>query len=455
MPTVQILDRCTVVTVNPERRVIPDGAVAWDDSGAICSVGPSDEIRAAHPDADAIDAEGRVAFPGFVNVHTHTVLTMLRGLAEDLGPHSLYGQMYPMKSILTPEDRYTMGMLGCVEALRFGTTTITENYEGSTDVAPAIEQLGMRGVISEIVNDAVMTDIRQGEYRFSEEQADRQLQRSLDQIESWHGAASGRIICQVSAHAPDTCSRGLLERLVEISDQRGLGRHIHLAQTPKEVSQVELLQGMRSAELLDATGYLSPRTIAAHCIHIQPHEIEMIGRSGTTVAHCAVINGKRGKAAPIMGLEAVGANIALGSDNMSEDMVDVTRHAMYANRVREDIGTLPSSHDVIEWLTINGARAVGLADQIGSLEPGKQADITVVDFRKPHLAPVFDPVANFAHNAIGADVEMVFVGGRQLVGDGDVLTIDSGDVVQEAQERAEHFWRRFEDRFGGTVMAER
>lgn len=455
MPAIQVLDRCTVVTVDPERRIIPNGALAWDESGEIVSVGTSGEVTAAFPEAETIDARGRVAFPGFVNIHTHTVLTMLRGLAEDLGPHSLYGQMYPMKSILTSEDRYTMGLLGCLEALRFGTTTITENYEGSTDVAPAIEQLGMRGVISEIVNDAVMTDIRRGDYRFSEDQADRQLQRSLDQIEAWHGAAGGRISCQVSAHAPDTCSRELLERLVEISDQRELGRHIHLAQTPKEVSQVELLHGMRSAELLDATGYLSERTIAAHCIHIQPHEIELIGGSGTTVAHCAVINGKRGKSAPIMGLEAAGANIALGTDNMSEDIVDVTRHAMYANRVREDIGTQPSSHDVVDWLTINGARAVGLEDHIGSLEPGKQADITVVDFRRPHLTPVFDPVANFAHNAIGADVEMVFVGGRQLVRDGEVRTVDTDDVVQEAQERAEYFWRRFEERFGGTVMAKR
>ncbi len=175
MPSVHILDQVTVVTVNPERTVHHDGAIAWDETGAILAVGPADDVHAAHPVATVISAPGRVAFPGFVNVHTHTVLTMLRGLAEDLGPHSLYGQMYPMKALLTPEDRYAMGLLGCVEALRFGTTTITENYEGSTDVAPAIEQLGMRGVISEIVNDADMTAIRRGEYRFSEEQAERQL----------------------------------------------------------------------------------------------------------------------------------------------------------------------------------------------------------------------------------------------------------------------------------------
>ncbi len=119
MSPLHILDRCTVVTVNPRREVIGNGAIAWDDAGLIVSVGTSDEVCRAHPQAAVIGGHGRVAFPGFVNVHTHTVLTMLRGLAEDLGPHSLYGQMYPMKSILTPADRYTMGLLGCVEALRF------------------------------------------------------------------------------------------------------------------------------------------------------------------------------------------------------------------------------------------------------------------------------------------------------------------------------------------------
>lgn len=451
---VQMIVNATVVTVDPQRTIHRDGAVAWDDAGTLVAIGPTDEVRAAHPDAEVIDARGRVIFPGFVNVHTHTVLTMLRGLAEDLGPHSLYGQMYPMRSVLTSEDRYTMGMLGCVEALRCGTTTITENYEGSTDVAPAIEKLGLRGVISEIVNDAAMGEIRRGEYRFSDEQGERQLQRAMDQIETWHGAADGRITCQISAHAPDTCSRELLERLVEISDQRDLGRHIHLAQTPKEVDQVERTHGQRSGEFLASTGFLGPRTIAVHCIHIQPHEVELIGRAGTNVAHCAVINARRGKAAPIMALDAAGANIGLGSDNMSEDIVDVMRHALTANRVRESIGTLPHSQDVIEWLTINGARAVGLDDRIGSLEVGKQADVTVVDFRKPHLTPAFDHVANFVHCGIASDVEMVFVGGRQLVRDGQILTVHVDDVITEAQSRAEDFWRRFQSQFGGTVMAE-
>jgi 5-methylthioadenosine/S-adenosylhomocysteine deaminase len=449
-----IIDGGGVVTVDSQRTVHRQAAIAIEGD-RIAAIGPSDEVRRAYPDAEVIDARGKVAFPGFVNLHTHTILTILRGLAEDQGGHSLYGQMYPMKSILTRDDRYTLGLLGCVEALRSGTTCIVENYEGATDVAPAIQQLGVRGVLSENVNDAVMVEIRRGRYEFSEEQGQRQLQAGVDLVEQWHGAENGRITCQLAAHAPDTCSRGLLETIVRLSEELNVGRHVHLAQTPQEVAQVEAREGMRSVEYLASTGYLGPRTIAAHCHFIRPNEVELIGRSGTNVAHCAFISAKRGKIAPIMALQAAGANIGLGSDNMSEDMVEVVRLALIVNRVREAHGSLPSSHDVLEWLTIGGARAVGLDHEIGSLEVGKKADIVLVDYRKAHMAPVFDPVANFVHVGLSSDVDTVFVDGRLLLRDGVVLTADEQEVIEAGQRQAEGFWRRFSQQFGGTVMVGR
>jgi len=448
-----ILERCGVVTVDPERTVHKEASIAID-AGRIATIGAPDDIARQYPEAETIDMAGKIAFPGFINIHTHTVLTILRGLAEDQGGNSLYGQMYPMKSILTPEDRYTLGMLGCVEALRFGTTTITENYEGATDVAPAIQKLGMRGVLSENVNDAVMLEIRRGRYEFSEEQGERQLQTAVDLVERWHGAEDGRILCQMAAHAPDTCSRAILERIRDIAEQRNLGLHIHIAQTQREVDQVELREGMRSVEFLHSAGFLGPRTIGAHCVFIRPNEIQMLGQTGTTVAHNALINAKRGKVAPVMALEAAGANIALGSDNMSEDMSGVVRAATVVNRIREGHGSIPGSHDTLEWLTMGGARALGLDHEIGSLEVGKKADITLVDFRKPHLRPVFDPVANFVHNGLASDVDTVIVDGRILVRGGEVLTVNVDDVLDAGQQQAEAFWQRFESAFGGSVMPE-
>jgi 5-methylthioadenosine/S-adenosylhomocysteine deaminase len=212
----RIIDNCGVVTGDAQRTIYNEGAAIAIDGDRIVAIGTSEEIRRQYPDAGVVDMRGKIAFPGFVNLHTHTVLTVLRGLAEDQGPHSLYGQMYPMKSVIQDEHRYALGMLGSLDTLRSGTTTMVENYEGSTSVAPAVQKLGIRAVISEVANDAVMVNIRRGRYEFSEEQGEQQLNAVADLVENWHGAEDGRITCQVSAHAPDTCSRDLLQKVIQL-----------------------------------------------------------------------------------------------------------------------------------------------------------------------------------------------------------------------------------------------
>lgn len=452
----KIIEGCGVVTVDAARTIHSEASIVID-SDRIAAIGSVDDMRQQYPQAQFIDARRKVAFPGFVNIHTHTVLTMLRGSTEDLGAgSSLYGQMYPMRRVSTAEDRYALGMLGCLEGLRFGTTTIVENYQGSTDVVPAIKQLRMRAVVSEMVNDAVMADIRKGRYEYSAEQADRQMQTAVDLIDRWHGAENGRITCQVSAHAPDTTTRPVLEMLRDFAEQRDLGLHIHLAQSPREVAQVEAREGMRPVEFLASTGYMTPRTVAAHCIYVRPEEIQLIGASGMTVAHCAVVFAKGGVVGPIMGMQAAGANIALGSDNMSEDMIEVARVAMIANRIREMHGSLPqrpNSEEVLEWMTINGAKALGLDHEIGSLEVGKKADIVLIDTRRPHLTPFYNPVTELIHYGLSSDVDTVYVDGEVLVEDGKVLVVDELEVIGAAQRQADDFWRRFEAMYGSRVMS--
>jgi 5-methylthioadenosine/S-adenosylhomocysteine deaminase len=451
----KILNNIGVVVGDAERTVYNEGAAIAIDGDRIAAVGKSDDIAIQYPDAEVLDLRGKIAFPGFVNLHTHTVLTVLRGLAEDQGPHSLYGQMYPMKSVIQDEHRYALGMLGSVDTLRSGTTTMVENYQGSTAVAPAVQKLGIRGVISEVANDAVMVNIRRGRYEFSEEQGERQLQAVADLVETWHGADNGRITCQVSAHAPDTCSREMLQKVIALGEKYDVGLHIHLAQTQPEVAQVQAREGMRSVEFLDSVGFLGPRTVAAHCVFINANEIQLLGRSRTSIAHNSLMNARRGKAAPAMHLEAAGANIGLGSDNMHEDMVSVLRTALVMNRVREGDGSIPDSYHVLDWLTMGGARALGMEDQIGSLEPGKKADITLIDFRQPHLQPLIDPVVNFVHNGHARDVDMVLVDGEVVVRDGKTVNVDEQDVIDHANEMARDFWTKFQAEFGGTVMPER
>lgn len=454
----KIFAHCHVVTVDADHTEYSNGAIAIENE-RIAAIGPSETICQRYPDAEIIDARGKVAFPGFINIHTHTVLTLLRGSCEDLGGGgALYGQMFPMRRILNQQDRTTLGLLGCVEALRFGTTCLVENYEGSTDVVPSIDQLKIRGVVSEIVNDGVMHRIAVNKYEYSMEQAHQRMQAAVDQVEKWHGHDNGRIQCQMSAHAPDTCTREVLEMVRDEAEKRDLGLHIHLGQSPREVAQVEAREGMRSVEFLETTGFLGPRTIAAHCIQVMPNEVAILGKTGTTVAHCAFVFAKQGYMAPILGLEGAGANIALGSDNMSEDMLQVMRTALTGNRIRESgvrnasLPPRPSSYQLLEWMTINGARALGMDHEIGSLEAGKKADITIIDYRKPHLTPRYDPVGMLSHYALSSDVDTVVVNGEILVEDGVVKVIDELEVVDAAQEQADDFWRRFEAEYGSRVV---
>jgi 5-methylthioadenosine/S-adenosylhomocysteine deaminase len=455
---VRILDGCHVVTVDAERTEYSDGAIAIDGA-RIAAVGDREDVKRQYPDAEIIDARGKVAFPGFVNIHTHTVLTMLRGSCEDLGGGgALYGQMYPMRRILNAEDRTTLGLLGCVEALRFGCTTIVENYQGARDVVPSLAKLKVRGVASEIVNDGIMHKIGAGQYEFSMEQAHQQMQTSIDMVEKWHNTENGRITCQLSAHAPDTCTREVLEMVRDEAEKRDLGLHIHLAQSPREVAQVEAREGMRPIEFLESTGFLGPRTIAAHCIQTMPHEVTILGRTRTNIAHCAFVFAKGGSVGPIMGLAGAGANIALGSDNMSEDMIQVMRSSMIGNRIRESgvrnavLPPRPSSYEILEWMTIGGAKALGMENEIGSLEQGKKADITMLDYRKLHLTPKYDPVGALSNYAISSDVDTVIVDGEVLVESGAVKIIDETEVIEAAQKQADDFWKRFEAEYGGRVL---
>ncbi len=294
----RLIAGATVVTMDPERRVLPGAAIALHDD-RIAAVGSAADLARANPGAERLEAAGMVAFPGFVNLHTHTSLTVLRGRAEDLGGDSLYGQMFPLRDMLGPDQRYALGMLGLSESVRFGSTTSVENYAGTAHVARAAERLGVRAVISETVNDAVLTRVRQGSYTFSEEQGERQLAAGVALVEAWHGKAKGRILCHMSAHAPDTCSSEILQRVKEEAQRLGVGITIHLAQTAEEVAQVERMHGCRSVELLDRLGFLGPEVVAGHCIHVNQAEIEILGRTRTAVSHNAAINAKRGKIAPV------------------------------------------------------------------------------------------------------------------------------------------------------------
>ena len=430
-----------VVTMDPERRVLPSGAVAVSGN-RIVAVGDAAEVERACTPVRRIAASGRMVLPGFVNLHSHTGLTIMRGIGEDKGSASLYPPVTTVWDIMGPEDIHALSSLGFYELLRFGSTTVVENFRHMGAVADAAERLGVRAVLSEIVSDVDQPGIAAHGYRFDSRLGDAALGRGLELADRWHGRAGGRLTVQLSPHAPDFCSRELLETIAGEARRRGLQITLHVAQTPREVEQVRRLHGRGSVELLDEIGMLGPHVIGAHCIYVSESEIARLAASGTGVAHNASINAKRGRITPAVEILERGGTVGLGTDNYHGNISEAWKFAISGARVRTGDALRLTPMQVLEMATVNGARALGRLHELGSLEPGKLADVVVVDLQRPHFYPLIEPVGALVHNMVGNDVETVIVDGVVRMSDRRIPGIDLAAVRAEAQAAGEEVWSR-------------
>ncbi|MFN8558129.1 MAG: amidohydrolase family protein [Dehalococcoidia bacterium] len=219
---------------------------------------------------------------------------------------------------------------------------------------------------------------------------------------------------------------------------------MHLAQSRAELEQVRNLHPGTSAEYLKEYGFVGPDVIAAHWSFCNGDDIALLADTNTSIAHCPTSSSRRGTSggAPIPQIEDAGVNISLGTDNMSEDMFEALRFGLMLNRGKRGNGERPAPADLFRWATRNGARALGREDDLGSLEPGKKADLCIVNVRKAHLTPMLNPLATLVHYGQGSDVEAVMVDGA-VMQDGKVLTMNEDDVIRNAQEAAAAAWKRF------------
>ena len=437
-----LLTELTVITVDPSMTVIHDATIAVT-GGRITWVGPGHAWPAATPAARTLALPGRVACPGFVNVHTHAILTMVRGVAEDLGFAPAYTPGIPHGHDVTPDEAVALARLGATEALLFGSTLINDTYVHADLTLPAMADLGGRVFNCGRIHDADFSLIGDGRWEHRREIGAATLGEALALAERWHGAFDGRAGVQLSAHAPDTCSDDLLREIARAAAAKGLRVNTHLAQSRTEVEQVGRRSGCTPAQLLEDVGLLNDRLIAAHCIHMDQTDIARCGRAGIHVAHVPKGNATGGAIAPTSALRRAGARLTLGSDNMHADMVEVMRWALAVGRVQEGrVNDFWQPADVLRMATIDGARAMGQDERIGSIEVGKQADIVVLDFRRPHLVPCENALGNLVHVAQGRDVEHVFVDGRQVVAGGRPVLADLDVILGEASRASRALWQR-------------
>jgi 5-methylthioadenosine/S-adenosylhomocysteine deaminase len=432
----------TIITVDGAMTVIEDGAIGIS-GGRLSWIGPRASLPPGATARRRLALPGRVATPGLVNVHTHAILSMVRGVAEDLGFAPAYTPGIPHGHDVTPDEAVALARLGACEALLFGSTLVNDTYVHTDLTLPAMADLGMRVFACGRIHDADFSLIGDGRWEYHTAIGERTLGEAIALAERWHGKADGRIGVQLAAHAPDTCSDALLRRIAATSSQLDLRVNTHLAQSRTEVEQIRRRCGKTPPQLLEEVGLLNERLLAAHCIHMDDDDIARCGRAGIHVAHIPKGNATGGTIAPTSRLRRAGARITLGTDNMHADMVEVMRWALSIGRIQEGrVDAFWQPEDVLRMATIDGARAMGLDHEIGSLELGKRADIVVFDFRRPHLVPCVDPLGNLVHVGQGRDVEHVFVDGAHLVEHGRPLLADVDRIMAEAQRAALGLWQR-------------
>ncbi len=441
----KLIHNALVVTVDAQWNIWQKGAVAVEN-GRIAAIGPEDEITGAFGGFERLNAGGKLVLPGFVNGHSHTALAGLRSITEDLGRRSLYDVYGPFEELMSEGDTLLMAMLGTAETIKSGTTCLVENYSEIAPLVGFLNDTGIRAVVSDMIRDADWLGLKQRTYRFDPKVGEKNLQRAVDLVEKWHGHDDNRITCQLSPHAPDLCSAELLRQIREAADNLNVRVHTHLCQNPMEVEQTLRREGKTPVEFLDSVGLVSPRVIGAHCFLADAAAVSTLGRSGFNVAHCPGIAARRGYSPPVWQLKQSGANVILGSDNMTGDMMEAMRLALVIARVKYGEDTAMNSAECLRAATINGARALGLENEIGSLEPGKRADIIMIDLRKAHLVPVLDPVVDIVHYGLASDVDTVMVNGRLLMENRRLKTIDEQNLIIDAQRAGERLWEEFQRR---------
>ena len=374
-----------------------------------------------------INGKGKILMPGFVNTHTHLSMTLLRGIADDMALDTwLNDNIWPMEAHLNKEYCYAGALLGALEMIKSGTTTFSDMYFYMDGVAQAVEESGIRGVLSYGMIDFGIEEKRENEFK-----------ENISLIKNFNNTADGRITTMFGPHSCYTASVDLLERVRKEANKYDVGIHIHMNETLKEINDVgEAHDNKRPFELLDSIGFLGDDVVAAHCVWLDENEMKLIKDNGVSVSHNPCSNMKLASgSAPVGELLDKGINVALGTDGASSnnnlDMFDEMKFASLLSKVSTLNPSVLNANEVINMATINGAKALNL--DVGSIEVGKKADLILVDTNTPNMTPSSAIIAsNLVYSANGSNVDTTICNGQVLMENKKVLTIDEEDVLAKA-----------------------
>jgi 5-methylthioadenosine/S-adenosylhomocysteine deaminase len=399
-----------VVPICPAGAVLSAHAVAMG-AGKIIDTLPAETAIARFPGAKQILLPRHVLLPGLINLHTHAAMTLLRGYADDMALMPwLETRIWPAEMKLVSPDFVRDGtLLACAEMLLGGVTCMNDMYFFPEAAAEAVHTARMRAALGIIVME------------FSSPYAadpDDYLAKGLRLRDKLKGEA--RFSFTIAPHAPYTVSDKTFEKALTFSDELGLPVHVHVHETADEVRQGIEQNGIRPLQRLQNLGLLTPALIAVHAVHLNDQEIALLAEHGCSVAHCPTSNMKLASGiAPVQQMLAAGINVGLGSDgaasnNRLDMFAEMRLAALLAKAATGDATALPA-FTALEMATINAARALGLDQHIGSIEPGKEADLVAVEIDGPGLSPCYDPVSHLVYAAGRENVSHVWVAGENLV----------------------------------------
>ncbi|HEY5293806.1 MAG TPA: TRZ/ATZ family hydrolase, partial [Burkholderiales bacterium] len=389
-----LIDARWVIPVNPAKRVLEDHSVAVR-GGRIVAVLPRVLAHAAYISAERVSLPKHALIPGMVNLHTHASMSLMRGFADDMPLMQwLQDRIWPAEAKhVSPQFVYDGTLLACAEMLRGGITCFNEMYFYPGEAARAALDMGMRAALGLIVIDVPSTYASDADDYVAKGLALRDALREQPLLS----------FC-MAPHAPYTVSDKTFARLITLAEELDLPVHMHVHETEDEIERSLAQHGLRPLERLRRLGLVGPNLTAVHAIHLTQEEIELLAQNGSSVAHCPSSNLKFANGfAPVARMLAEGVNIGLGTDGAASNnrldlFQEMRQAALLAKAVGADSRALPA-HRALSMATLDGARALRLDHAIGSIEPGKFADLTAVEFTAPDMLPCYDPISHIVYAA--------------------------------------------------------
>jgi len=440
----------TIVTMS-SKGVIKDGAVVVEDD-RIIDLGKTSDLKRKYPGYERINAEGKVVIPGLVNTHQHAAMSLLRGYADDYPLKEwLERWIWPLERHMTGHDIYVGALLTAVESIMGGMTTVNTMYHYTADKneAKAFADTGLRGVVGHVC------------FSWRKEE-DRRALWSL--AKDWHDEADRTIRVSVDPHAPYTVDPGYVAELREITrelNERYGSRdapimwHTHVAETDDEPEKIRRAFNIPIKggviEYLDSLGVLGEDVLAVHCVSLTEMGIKILADRKVKVSHTPMSNLKLASGvSPVPTLLEAGVNVSLGTDGSSSnnvsDMFEVMKVAALLHKGVNKDPTLLPAQEVLKMATINGAKALLWDKEIGSIETGKKADLVVLDFRKPHLCPVYNEISHLVYSARASDVDTVLINGKIVMENREIKTLDVAEILEKAERTKEDLLTRIKEK---------